>query len=145
MTNIVHEGKNYRRASTISPNYDRNLEPRSARRAFISESDNQQRRNVLVIGNQHSGRAFPNKEGEIVKQISTRIDSFVSWEIISVIEKRKASLTGEGTKTAKFLAEPLCKAAPQRSACVSRRNPNRSSSAARRRGDTASAARGEIA
>ena len=114
--NITYEGKNYRRAQTdgVSPNYDEvcNLVVREGR--FITESDNQQRRNVLVIGVNAADALFPNKEGEIVGRV-VRMNG-TTWEIIGVMEKRKAGFFGENEEDSKvFLPYRTArKAAPQR-------------------------------
>ena len=114
--NLTYEGKNYRWALTdgVTPNYDKitNLVLREGR--FITEADNQQRRNVLVIGVNAADALFPNKEGEIVGKIVKM--NGTSWEIIGVIEKRKAGFFGENEEDRKVFL-PLRtarKAAPQR-------------------------------
>ena len=81
---------------------------------FITESDNQQRRNVLVIGVNAADALFPNKEGEIVGKF-VRMNG-QQWEIIGVIEKRKAGFFGENEEDRKIFM-PLRtarKVAPQR-------------------------------
>jgi len=114
--NLTYEGKNYRWALTdgVEPNYAliTNLILREGR--FITESDNQQRRNVLVIGINAADALFPNKEGEIVGE-SVRMNGTM-WEIIGVVEKRKAGFFGENEEDRKVFM-PLRtarKAAPQR-------------------------------
>lgn len=114
--NITYEGKNYRRAQTdgVSPNYDEicNLVVREGR--FITEADNLQRRNVLVIGVNAADALFPNKEGEIVGKV-VRMNG-TTWEIIGVMEKRKTGFFGENEEDSKvFLPYRTArKAAPQR-------------------------------
>jgi putative ABC transport system permease protein len=114
--NITYEGKNYRRAQTdgVSPNYDEiaNLVLREGR--FITEADNQQRRNVLVIGVNAADALFPNKEGEIVGKV-VRMNG-TTWEIIGVMEKRKAGFFGENEEDSKIFLpyRTARKAAPQR-------------------------------
>jgi putative ABC transport system permease protein len=114
--NLTYEGKNYRWALTdgVEPNYAliTNLILREGR--FITESDNQQRRNVLVIGINAADALFPGKEGEIVGEI-VRMNG-TTWEIIGVVEKRKAGFFGENEEDRKVFM-PLRtarKAAPQR-------------------------------
>jgi putative ABC transport system permease protein len=114
--NLTYESKNYRWALTdgVEPNYGQitNLILREGR--FITESDNQQRRNVLVIGINAADALFPNKEGEIVGE-SVRMNG-TTWEIIGVVEKRKAGFFGENEEDRKVFM-PLRtarKAAPQR-------------------------------
>lgn len=114
--NITYEGKNYRRADVdgVSPNYDKisNLDLREGR--FITQADDQQRRNVLVIGVNAADALFPNKEGEIVGKI-VRMNG-TTWEIIGVLEKRKTGFFGENEEDGKvFLPfRTARKVAPQR-------------------------------
>lgn len=114
--NITYEGRNYRRASTdgVSANYDRisNLTLMEGR--FLSEADNQQRRNVIVIGINCAEALFPNSPtgniGKVVRMNGS------TWEIIGVIAKRKAALFGENEEDSKvFLPYRTArKVAPQR-------------------------------
>ncbi len=114
--NLTYEDKNYRWALTdgVTPNYSNitNLVLREGR--FITEADNQQRRNVLVIGVNAADALFPNKEGEIIGKM-VRMNG-QQWEIIGVIEKRKAGFFGENEEDRKvFLPiRTARKAAPQR-------------------------------
>lgn len=114
--NIVYEGKNYRRAQTdgVSPNYAdiSNLTLLEGR--FISEADDQNRRNVLVIGVNAAEALFPGQPyGNVGKHV--RMNGSV-WEIIGVIAKRKAALFGENEEDSKVLLpyRTARKAAPQR-------------------------------
>ncbi len=113
---MTYEGRSYRRANAdgVSPNYDKisNLALREGR--FISEVDNYQRRNVLVIGVNTREALFPNEsESPVGKVIRMNGDS---WEIIGVIEKRKAGFFGENEEDSKvFLPfRTARKVAPQR-------------------------------
>jgi putative ABC transport system permease protein len=114
--NLVYEGKNYRWASTdgVMPNYAEmsNLVLRQGR--FISEADNYQRRNVLVIGVNAVEALFPNDQDDAVGKV-VRMNG-TTWEIIGVIEKRKAGFFGENEEDRKvFLPYRTArKAAPQR-------------------------------
>ncbi len=114
--NLIYEDKNYRWALTdgVTPNYPQisNLIMREGR--FITESDNQQRRNVIVIGVNAADALFPNKEGEIVGK-SVRMNG-QPWEIIGVIEKRKAGFFGENEEDRKVFMpiRTARKVAPQR-------------------------------
>lgn len=114
--NLTYEGKNYRWALTdgVTPNYPgiSNLLLREGR--FITTNDNQQRRNVLVIGVNAADALFPNKEGDIVGRM-VRMNNQM-WEVIGVIEKRKAGFFGENEEDRKVFM-PLRtarKVAPQR-------------------------------
>lgn len=99
--NLVYEGKNYRWALTdgVQPNYMEisNLVLRSGR--FITESDNYQRRNVLVIGVNCLEALFPNNPDDAVGKL-VRMNG-VTWEIVGVIEKRKAGFFGENEEDRK--------------------------------------------
>ncbi|CAN5136335.1 ABC transporter permease [soil metagenome] len=114
--NLTYEDKNYRWALTdgVTPNYQQisNLVLREGR--FITESDNQQRRNILVIGVNAADALFPNKEGEIVGKF-VRMNG-QQWEIIGVIEKRKAGFFGENEEDRKVFMpiRTARKVAPQR-------------------------------
>ncbi|MEO6589967.1 MAG: ABC transporter permease [Pyrinomonadaceae bacterium] len=114
--NLVYEGRNYRRASTdgVTPNYQAisNMVLREGR--FITETDNQQRRNVLVIGVNAAEALFPIESSKIIGE-QVRMNGQM-WEIIGVIQKRKASLFGENEEDSKIFL-PLRtarKVAPQR-------------------------------
>jgi putative ABC transport system permease protein len=114
--NLVYEGKNYRWALTdgVQPNYLEmtNLALREGR--FITEADNYQRRNVLVIGVNAVEALFPGHEDEAVGKF-VRMNG-TNWEIIGVIEKRKAAFLGENEEDRKVLMpyRTARKAAPER-------------------------------
>src|SRR5437868_8234915 len=114
--NLVYEGKNYRWALTdgVLPNLPQinNLVIRQGR--FISEADNYQRRRVLVVGVNCVAALFPGHEDDAVGKI-VRMNG-TSWEIIGVIEKRKAGFFGENEEDRKvFLPYRTArKAAPDR-------------------------------
>lgn len=99
--NLVYEGKNYRWALTdgVEPNYAEmtNLILRQGR--FISEADNQQRRKVLVVGVNTVDALFPDDKDVVGKVV--RMNG-ASWEIIGVIEKRKAGFFGENEEDRKI-------------------------------------------
>jgi putative ABC transport system permease protein len=117
--NIKYEGKNYRWANTdgVSPNYEKiaNVVIREGR--FITEADNQQRRNVLVIGVNCAEALFADEmlTGEPIVGKVVRMNG-TTWEIIGVLEKRKAGFFGENEEDRKvFLPYRTArKAAPQR-------------------------------
>ena len=114
--NLVYEGKNYRWALTdgVLPNYMEmtNIVLKSGR--FITESDNYQRRNVLVVGVNCVEALFPGEEDDAVGKL-VRMNGN-TWEIIGVIEKRKAGFFGENEEDRKvFLPYRTArKAAPDR-------------------------------
>ncbi len=114
--NLVYEGKNYRWALTdgVLPNYMEmtNIVLRSGR--FITESDNYQRRNVLVVGVNTVEALFPGEEDDAVGKL-VRMNG-TTWEIVGVIEKRKAGFFGENEEDRKvFLPYRTArKAAPDR-------------------------------
>jgi putative ABC transport system permease protein len=99
--NLVYEGKNYRWALTdgVTPNYANitNLVLRQGR--WISEADNQQRRKVLVVGVDTVEALFPDSKDDVVGKM-VRMNSTM-WEIIGVIEKRKAGFFGENEEDRK--------------------------------------------
>ena len=99
--NMKYEGRNYRWANVdgVSTNYDRivNLGIREGR--WLTESDNLQRRNVLVIGVSAREALFPNPdESPIGKVVRMNGDT---WEIVGVVEKRKSGFFGENEEDQK--------------------------------------------
>jgi putative ABC transport system permease protein len=118
--NLVYEGRNYRWALTdgVTPNYMQitNLVLRQGR--FITEADNYQRRNVLVVGINTVEALFPNEQDNVVGKV-VRMNG-TTWEIIGVIEKRKAGFFGENEEDRKvFLPfRTAQKVAPQRDAVL---------------------------
>lgn len=99
--NLVYEGKNYRWALTdgVEPNYAAmtNLVIKQGR--FITESDNYQRRKVLVVGVNAVEALFPDHPDDVVGKVVRMNGS--TWEIIGVIEKRKAGFFGENEEDRK--------------------------------------------
>ncbi len=100
--NLVYEGKNYRWALTdgVTPNYAQiaNLVLKQGR--WLTEADNYQRRNVLVVGVNTVEALFPGKEDEAVGKV-VRMNG-TTWEIVGVIEKRKAGFFGENEEDRKI-------------------------------------------
>src|ERR1043165_2276339 len=93
--NMTYEGRNYRWANVdgVSANYDRivNLAVNEGR--WLTESDDLQRRNVVVIGVNAREALFPNPdESPIGKVIRMNGDT---WEVIGVVPKRKSGFFGE--------------------------------------------------
>ncbi len=114
--NMKYQDKNYRWANTdgVSANYAdiMNLTLREGR--FITEADDLQRRSVIVIGVDCAEALFPDEKngivGKVVKMNGT------SWEVIGVMEKRKAGFFGENEEDRKVFL-PLrtsFKVAPER-------------------------------
>ena len=114
--NITYEGKNYRRANLdgVSANYPNivNLNLQAGR--FLTEADDQQRRNVIVIGINCAEALFEEKPQEAVGKIVRMNGSL--WEIIGVLEKRKAGFFGENEEDSKVFMpyRTARKVAPQR-------------------------------
>jgi putative ABC transport system permease protein len=81
---------------------------------FITEADDAQRRSVLVIGVDAADALFPGESGTIVGK-EVRMNGQM-WEIIGVLEKRKAGFFGENEEDRKvFLPfRTARKVAPQR-------------------------------
>ena len=99
--NLVYEGKNYRWALTdgVLPNQMEltNLVLKSGR--FITDADNYQRRNVLVVGVNCVEALFPGHEDDVVGKV-VRMNG-TTWEIVGVIEKRKAGFFGDNEEDRK--------------------------------------------
>ena len=93
--NISYQGHNYRWGDTqgVSPNYAgiTNIVIREGR--FITENDDQQRANVMVIGVNAADALFPGQNQQIVGT-QVRMGG-LNFEIIGVLEKRKAGFFGE--------------------------------------------------
>lgn len=118
--NLVYEGRNYRWALTdgVTPNYMEisNVVLRQGR--FITEADNYQRRNVLVVGVNTVEALFPTEQDDVVGKV-VRMNG-TTWEIIGVIEKRKAGFFGENEEDRKIFLpfRTARKAAPTRDAIL---------------------------
>jgi putative ABC transport system permease protein len=93
--NVTYRGHNYRWGNTqgVSSNYAdiTNIMIREGR--FITDADDQQRRNVMVIGINAADALFPQQQNNIV---GTEVKmGGHTFEIIGVLEKRKAGFFGE--------------------------------------------------
>ena len=92
--NITFEGHNYRWGNTqgVSHNYAdiTNIVLKEGR--FISELDDQQRANVMVIGVNAADALFPGRNQIAGTQV--RMGGY-NFEIVGVLEKRKAGFFGE--------------------------------------------------
>ena len=93
--NIIYNGLNYRWGNTqgVSANYAdiTNITLKEGR--FISEADDLQRRNVLVIGVNAAEALFPSQDTGIVGTL-VKMGGH-TFEIVGVLEKRKAGFFGE--------------------------------------------------
>jgi putative ABC transport system permease protein len=93
--NVTYQGHNYRWGNTqgVSPNYASitNITIREGR--FITEADDQQRRDVMVIGVNAADALFPQQQNNIVGTLVKMGGR--TFEIIGVLEKRKAGFFGE--------------------------------------------------
>ena len=92
---ISYKGTNYRRGGVegVTANYAdaTNVSVREGR--FITESDDTNRRNVMVVGVNVVEALFPGREGDIV---GTEVKlSGRPFEIVGVLEKRKNAIFGE--------------------------------------------------
>jgi putative ABC transport system permease protein len=92
--NITYQGRNYRWGNTqgVSPNYAdiTNIVVKEGR--FITESDDSQRSNVLVLGVNAADALFPGYAQIAGAQV--RMGGY-NFEVIGVLEKRKAGFFGE--------------------------------------------------
>ena len=92
--NVTYQGHNYRWGNTqgVTPNYAdiSNIVLREGR--FITESDDQQRANVMVIGVNAADALFPGQNQIAGTQV--RMGGY-NFEIVGVLEKRKAGFFGE--------------------------------------------------
>jgi putative ABC transport system permease protein len=93
--NVTYQGHNYRWGNTqgVSANYAdiSNITLKEGR--FISELDDQQRANVMVIGVNAADALFPGQQSQIAGT-QVRMGGY-NFEIIGVLEKRKAGFFGE--------------------------------------------------
>jgi putative ABC transport system permease protein len=93
--NISYQGHNYRWGDTqgVSPNYAgiTNIAIKEGR--FITENDDQQRANVMVIGVNAADALFPGQNQQIAGT-QVRMGGY-NFEIVGVLEKRKAGFFGE--------------------------------------------------
>lgn len=100
--NMIYKDKNYRWALTdgVTPNYAdvMNLALRDGR--WITEMDNYERRNVLVVGVAAVEALFDGKTEEAIGKV-IRMNG-TTWEIIGVIEKRKSGFFGENEEDRKI-------------------------------------------
>ena len=93
--NISYQGHNYRWGNTegVTPNYASIANVTLHEGRFLTESDEEQRRNVMVIGVNAAYALFPGKQGNIAGS-EVRMGGY-NFEIVGVLEKRKAGFFGE--------------------------------------------------
>ena len=92
--NITYQGNNYRWGNTqgVSPNYGDITNMVLSDGRFITEMDDQQRANVMVIGVNAAEALFPGQSQ--IAGTKVRMGGY-NFEIIGVLEKRKAGFFGE--------------------------------------------------
>jgi putative ABC transport system permease protein len=92
--NIMYQGHNYRWGNTqgVSPNYADVTNIILSEGRFITESDDSQRSNVMVIGVNAAEALFPGSNH--IAGTNVRMGGY-NFEIIGVLEKRKAGFFGE--------------------------------------------------
>ncbi|QYO67366.1 ABC transporter permease [Leptolyngbya sp. 7M] len=118
--NMIYKDKNYRWALTdgVEPNYAQvtNLHIRTGR--WLTEMDNYERRNVLVIGINAVEALFNGDPDEALGKV-IRMNG-QSWEIVGVLEKRQAGFFGENEEDRKIFMpfRTARKVAPTRDAVL---------------------------
>ena len=92
--NITYEGHNYRWGNTqgVSSNYAELYNVVLKEGRFITELDDQQRANVMVIGVNAADALFPGRNNIAGTQV--RMGGY-NFEVVGVLEKRKAGFFGE--------------------------------------------------
>jgi len=92
--NVTYEGHNYRWGNTqgVSPNYAGITNIALSEGRFFTDNDEQQRANVMVIGVNAADALFPGKHQ--IAGTMVRMGGY-NFEIIGVLEKRKAGFFGE--------------------------------------------------
>jgi putative ABC transport system permease protein len=92
--NITYNGHNYRWGNTqgVSANYAEiaNVTLREGR--FITDADDQQRRDVLVLGVNAADALFPSQNNIVGTNVKM---GGITFEVVGVLEKRKAGFFGE--------------------------------------------------
>jgi putative ABC transport system permease protein len=93
--NIIYQGHNYRWGNTqgVTANYADITNIVLSEGRFITEADDQQRRNVLVIGVNAADALFPGQRNNIAGT-EVKMGGY-TFEIVGVLEKRKAGFFGE--------------------------------------------------
>jgi putative ABC transport system permease protein len=118
--NMIYRDKNYRWALTdgVTPNYAdiANVSMRAGR--WLTELDNFERRNVLVVGINAVEALFDGDPDEALGK-TIRMNG-MSWEIVGVLEKRKTGFFGENEEDRKIFMpfRTARKVAPTRDAVL---------------------------
>jgi putative ABC transport system permease protein len=100
--NMIYKDKNYRWAQTdgVTPNYAGMTNMIIKEGRWLTEMDNYERKNVLVVGVNAVEALF---NGDAVEAIGKVIRmNGQTWEIVGVIEKRKAGFFGENEEDSKI-------------------------------------------
>jgi putative ABC transport system permease protein len=118
--NMIYKDKNYRWALTdgVTPNYDTISNVKLKNGRWLTEMDNHERRNVLVIGVSAVETLFDGDAEEALgKVIRMNGDQ---WEIIGTLEKREAGFFGENEEDRKIFMpfRTARKVAPTRDAVL---------------------------
>ncbi|MCA1594499.1 MAG: ABC transporter permease [Acidobacteria bacterium] len=92
---IIYNGKTYRRGNTqgVTSNYAQIANVRLKEGRFITEEDDQTRRNVIVLGVNAAQALFPDRPDGIAGT-EVKMGGYI-WEVIGVLEKRKNAFMGE--------------------------------------------------
>jgi putative ABC transport system permease protein len=92
--NITYQGRNYRWGNTqgVSPNHGDLTNVTIKEGRYITELDDQQRANVMVIGVNAADALFPGMNN--IAGTKVRMGGY-NFEVIGVLEKRKAGFFGE--------------------------------------------------
>ena len=92
---IRYNDKTYRRGNTqgVTANYAAITNVRLKEGRFISEHDDVNRRNVIVLGVNAAQAIFPDRPGGVVGT-QVRMGGYI-WEVIGLLEKRKSTFMGE--------------------------------------------------
>jgi putative ABC transport system permease protein len=118
--NMIYKDKNYRWALTdgVTPNYPEitNLKMKSGR--WLTEMDNYERRNVIVIGVSAVETLFNGDAEDAVGKV-IRMNG-AQWEIVGTLEKREAGFFGENEEDRKIFMpfRTARKVAPTRDAVL---------------------------
>ena len=92
--NITYQGRNYRWGNTqgVSPNHSSLTNVSLKEGRYITELDDQQRANVMLIGVNAAEALFPGMNN--IAGTKVRMGGY-NFEVIGVLEKRKAGFFGE--------------------------------------------------